>query len=162
MVCGVITTVVLTFISIKMRKSNTDGELRFGIVILIVALLCLFLASIPTYFFWGYFFGDEKASQLPALTSIFLMFGAASIYCFGEYFGAYGKYDNQTIEFVTPWTGKKKEQWSDLDSIEFVSWANWYLLTFKSGDKIRLSNLLYGHADVVKMADIFKHGSEVK
>lgn len=52
----------------------------------------------------------------------------------------------------TPWTGLKRERWTDLVSVEFNDWSSWYTLTFASGKKIRLSSYLGGHLSALEMA----------
>jgi hypothetical protein len=46
----------------------------------------------------------------------------------------------------------KQERWSDLVSVKLNDSANWYTLTFKSGNKIRLSRYLSGHLSALEMA----------
>ena len=83
---------------------------------------------------------------------LFLGFGFAAVYCFGEAAWVQGSFDHVGIRFTTPWTGLKQEQWKDLVSIDFSGSASWYVLTFKSGKKIRLSTYLSGHQAALEVA----------
>lgn len=103
------------------------------------------------------YFGSE--GQLLARLFLLLGFGLAAIYCFGEAAFVKGSYNDEEIEFFTPWTGLKKETWNNLESIEFNSWVSWYTLSFRSGKRIRLSRYLSGH---LSLLDLLGYGNNAR
>ena len=80
-----------------------------------------------------------------------------TVYTFGEAFKVYGRFDERSIQFHSPWTGSKDELWLNLQHVEFSAIANWYTLTFDSGEKIRLSALLCGHGLVINHVKSLGH-----
>lgn len=150
---GVAAIIIGTYVSSRARDSGEEGELRFGVSIVILAWCCLAL----TVFAVVMFFIDndvwEKKSELYSVVGLFVGFGLGAFYCFGEYFKVKGNYDEEQIDFQTPWTGRKIEQWSNIESVKFNSSMNWYILKFKSGNKIRLSSFLVGHGHVLELLE---------
>lgn len=148
---GVVAVILCTYISKNVRIAKVEGELQFGTFLVMFAWCCI---GIVVFALWA-FFNDkdawEKPSELYSVIGLFFGFGFSSIYCFGEYFKVRGKFDDHGIDFYTPWTGRKTEKWAELESVEFNSLANWYVLKFTSGKKIRLSGLLSGHGDVLEI-----------
>jgi len=92
-------------------------------------------------------------SEFVAVIGLIVGFGVGALLCFADYFVVRGTYDDQGIEFRTPWTGTKVERWSDLQSVKFSTQMSWYVLKFRSGKIIRLSTLLSGHGGVLKKLD---------
>jgi hypothetical protein len=131
------------------RSKITNGELKHGLLILLLALAC---SALSLFAVWA-FFNDkdvhEKASEFVAWLGLFLGFGIGAIACFAEYFKVKGRFDSRGIEFHTPWTGTKKENWDDLVSAKFNASMYWYTLKFRSGKKVRLSSYLLGHGEVL-------------
>lgn len=133
------------------RNKPANGELKHGMLLLILALACSAFSVLAA---WMFFYDEdvhEKTSELVSVLILFFGFGLAAIACFAEYFKVYGSFDSEKISFYTPWTGQKNENWEDLVSAEFNSSMYWYTLKFKSGKKIRLSAYLLGHGEVVNI-----------
>lgn len=148
---GIISIALCTYVSTKVRNTNKDGELKFGWFLVAVAWGCLAFVILSIY---AFFYDDDawsKPGELFSIIGIFIGFAAGAIYLFGEYFKVRGTFDEEGISFHTPWTGSKKEKWEDLKSIKFNSFTNWYVLTFNSGQRIRLSTLLSGHGSVLDL-----------
>jgi hypothetical protein len=137
------------FVAGRVGKSAEYGQLRFGLFMwgLAVAFLVVaFLLVIHTMYF-GY------GRDFWAKAALFIGLGGGAIYSFGEAALVHGAFDDDGIEFHTPWTGAKRERWQDLISVELNNWGSWYTLTFKSGKKIRLSRYLNGHLTALETAD---------
>ncbi len=115
----------------------------------LLAIACLAFAVLPGIAL----FSDPEKQFWPKL-ALLVGFGIGAIYCFGEVALVRGTYDQEGIEFYTPWTGKKKERWKDLESAELNDWCSWYTLTFKSGSRIRLSRYLGGHMSALEKAEV--------
>ena len=150
---GILSVVLCTYISKSVGSSTNQGDLKFGTFLVVLAWCCLAFVGLAV---WALFYDDdawEKTSEMVSIIGLFFGFGLASIYCFGEYFEVSGSYDETGIDFYTPWTGRKVEEWSNLESVKFNATTNWYLLTFKSGNKVRLSNLLSGHGGVLELLE---------
>ena len=80
-------------------------------------------------------------------------FGSGAGYCFAEYFLTRGRYDDNGIDFSTPWSGRKSELWSDLRGVEWSAQMSWYVLTFRSGNTIRISTMLGGHSGLLAVLE---------
>jgi len=150
---GSLSIVICTYISKSVRSSKIEGELKFGTFLIVLAWCCLAFVLLATWAFFNDEDAWEKPSEMISIIGLFIGFGIASIYCFGEYFKVSGSYDEHGIDFYTPWTGRKTESWNDLQSLHFNATANWYVLKFASGNKIRLSSLLSGHGDVLEILE---------
>ena len=148
---GVVTVILCTYISKNVTRSKVQGELRFGIFLIVLALCCFAFVVLTTWAFFNDNDAWEKPSEMASIIGLFVGFGLASLYCFSEYFRVKGKFDGVGIDFYTPWTGRKIEVWNDLQSIKLNSQMGWYVLSFKSGKKIRLSKLLSGHGGVLEL-----------
>lgn len=148
---GIISVVLVSYISSNIRGKASDGQLKYGWGLLLLGFFCLAFVGFAIYAFIYDLDAWEKPSELYSIIGLFIGFGIFSIYSFGEYFKVHGSYDNEGIVFHTPWTGAKDEKWVNLESIRFNSNANWYVLKFKSGKIIRLSNLLGGHGGVLQI-----------
>lgn len=146
---GLASIVICAYISAKVRGSAEQGTLRYGSWLVVLAWCCLAFAGLAV---WA-LFNDrdvwERRSELFSVIGIIIGFGSGAGYCFAEYFGTRGAYDRRGITFYTPWTGRKQESWDDLSALDFNTQASWYVLTFRSGNKIRISSLLSGHGGVL-------------
>lgn len=148
---GLVAVILGTMLTKAIKKKVTNGELKHGVLILILAIACL---AFSLFAAWAFFYDDdvhEKTSELIAVIGLFSGFGISALACFAEYFKVKGNFDDQGIEFYTPWTGAKKEDWDNLISAKFNASMYWYTLRFKSGSKIRLSSYLHGHGEVLEL-----------
>ncbi|HEY6528811.1 MAG TPA: hypothetical protein VIZ65_08955 [Cellvibrionaceae bacterium] len=149
---GLVSVALCFYISKSIRKAPADGQLRFGKFMLIIACCCL--AFVIGAFILAFFLTTKEWSETSTVISVLgliIGFGIGAFYCFGEYYKVHGTYNEEGIFFSTPWTGEKEERWGNLNTVKFNGSANWYLLTFKSGKKIRLSNMLYGYGSVLEL-----------
>ena len=95
----------------------------------------------------------EDRGELFAVIALIVGFGSGAGYCFAEYFLTRGGYNDERIEFYTPWTGRKTERWSDLVGVELNAQMSWFVLTFRSGTKIRISTMLSGHGGMLAVLE---------
>ena len=146
---GIIAALLTTYIAKRVGKASTPGHLGFGPFMWLLGVACLAFALLPIAqtLFWNH----DK--DLWAKIGLFVGFGAGAVYCIAEAAFVRGTFNDEGIEFSTPWTGLKRETWEDLESLELNAWCSWYTLTFKSGTKIRLSRYLGGHLSALEMAD---------
>lgn len=146
---GAIAVALTAYIAKRVGKAGAPGQLRFGTFMWIVAVACLAFALLPLAL--TLFLGHDK--ELWAKIGLFVGFGIGALYCFGEAALVRGTFDKEGIVFSTPWTGLKREKWKDLVSIELNDWCSWHTLSFRSGNKIRLSRYLHGHLSALEMTD---------
>jgi hypothetical protein len=145
---GLVSVALCAYISAKVRGSAEQGTLRYGSWLVVLAWCCLAFVALAAWALFNDLDVWEERSELFSVIGIIVGFGAGAAYCFAEYFLTRGTYDEQGIDFCTPWTGRKAESWNDLGAVEFNANASWYVLTFRSGSKIRISSLLSGHGGV--------------
>jgi xanthine/uracil permease len=145
---GLISVLLTVYIAKRVGKAGKSGELRFGGFMWGLAVACLVLAFLPVAVTLA---GNER--EFWAKLALFVGFAFGAAYCFGEAAFVRGSFNDESIEFHTPWTGIKRENWRDLVSVDFVASCSWYTLTFASGKKIRLSQYLQGHMSAVDMAN---------
>jgi len=98
----------------------------------------------------GRFAGDDSVAWLVIL-EILLISGAVVL--FGEGYLIKGKYDDQYIEFYTPWSGLKIEEWSTLIEVNHRVYNAYYALYFENGTTIRVSDTLVGAPELVEHLD---------
>jgi hypothetical protein len=148
---SIIAVILCKYISQRVRFRASQGNLRFGWPVFALGCLCLFIS----FFAGAAFFFDanvwESTSDFLSVIALIAFFGSGAVYTFGEAFMVKGSFDKDQISFHTPWTGTKSEKWRDLLSVQFNGRANWYVLSFNSGSKIRLSTLLAGHGNVLQL-----------
>lgn len=146
---GAVSVALITYLSTKLRDQPSNGILRWGWGLFLLGSCCLVFVGLAV----GAFFYDNDVwtdrGEFIAVIGIIIGFGFGAICCFAEYFLVHGKYDDQGIEFHTPWTGTKVEKWKDLQSVTFSSQMSWYVLKFRSGKIIRVPTLLSGHGGVI-------------
>ena len=150
---GLASVVICSYISANVRGSATRGALRYGAWLVVLGWCCLAFVGLAG---WALFYDLdvwERRSELYSVIGLIVGFGTGAAYCFGEYFFTRGTYDDDGIDFSTPWTGRKTERWHDLIAVDFNATANWYVLTFRSGNKIRISTMLSGHGAVLDVLD---------
>jgi hypothetical protein len=146
---GLVAVIIGTIVTKAARRKNTNGELKHGLLIFILALSCL---AFSIFAAWMFVYDEdvhEQTSEFVSVLLLFFGFGIAAIACFAEYFKVSGTFDSDSISFYTPWTGSKKESWDDLVTAKFNGSMYWYTLEFKSGKKVRLSAYLLGHGEVL-------------
>ncbi|WP_326532796.1 hypothetical protein [Pseudorhodoferax sp.] len=149
---GLAAALVTSYVAKRVGRGLAPGQLRYGTFMWGLAIVCLAFAVLPI------------AIPLPAGLSedlwtkvgLFLGFGSGAAYCFGEAAWVKGTFDHRSITFTTPWTGTRHERWQDLVSVQLNEWCSWYVLTFQSGAKIRLSTCLGGHLAVLDAIQAFK------
>jgi hypothetical protein len=150
---GLASVVICAYISAKVRGSAEQGTLRYGAWLIVLAWCCLaFVALAASALFIDRDVWVDRG-ELFAVLGLIVGFGAGAGYCFAEYFLTRGTYDDKGIDFYTPWTGRKTERWSDLSGAVFNAQSSWYVLTFRSGKKVRLSSMLSGHGGVLSLLE---------
>ena len=83
---GLFSVVVCTYISKSVRKSEVEGELKYGTFLVALAWFCVLLV---VFAFLGFFYDAdvwEKKSEFFSILALCFGFGFGAIYCFGEYF----------------------------------------------------------------------------
>ena len=149
MTAGIIIILLCTYVLDNSIEPKRSGELRYGSFFMALGLI-LFLVTLTIGLAY---FNSEQAHKRPftiylAIGMLFML-TVIACYCFIDYFYVYGSYDREGIVFYTPWTGKKSQDWDDLESIEFLPIIFCYLLSFKSGEKLKLSCFLVGHSNLI-------------
>ncbi len=149
---GLIAAALIAFFSKKERKGSVYGEIKHGYVPIIVATGALL--AILGLVFLGYVTKVwENISDVLILLPIVLVFLVVASYSLLEYFKVKGTFDENSITFSTPWNGKKVLSWNDFEKVEVSDLAGWYVLKFKSDEKIRLSKILNGYGDVLDLLE---------
>jgi len=150
---GMASVAICSYISAKVRGSAQPGTLRWGAWLVVLGFCCL--AFVALAFSALFIDADvwEDRGELFAVIGLIVGFGSGAAYCFAEYFLTRGSYDDHGIDFYTPWSGRKTERWSDLGGVELNAQMSWYALTFRSGNKIRISTMLGGHGGVLAMLE---------
>lgn len=146
---GAIAVALVSYLSSRVRAAPATGQLRYGWFIALLGVCCLAVAA---FAFWLLFLSgqvQEDGGAMLAAIVLLLGFGLGAGASFAEYFKVRGTYNEEEIDIHTPWTGRKHEKWEDLVSATFSSQMSWYVLTFKSGTKVRISSLLGGSGGVV-------------
>jgi hypothetical protein len=102
---GLVSVILLAYLSNKVRNKSVDGELRHGWPLAALGCLCLCIASFAISAF--YYDADiwEEPSELYSVIALLIVFVFGSIYSYGEAFLVKGTFDDQSISFRTPWTG---------------------------------------------------------
>lgn len=100
----------------KLGAPEVEGQLQSGRTLKLMGmfsfLLVAFLAAIVTI--QSPF---EDFSELWAFAGLFALFVPLTAYFIGEGFLVKGHYNAESIEFYTPWAGKKSEKLSDIESV---------------------------------------------
>lgn len=148
-----ITSLIVLFITYKVKQSSKPGQLKYSWVLLALGFFCFLFVLLAIYAFFYDLDAWEKTSEMVAIIVIFIGFGTGTFFSVTEYYKVYGNYDEQGIFFYTPWTGVKDEKWENLESVKFNQSASWYELKFQSNKVIRLSTYLSGCEDVLKLVD---------
>lgn len=150
---GLVSVAICSYISAKVRGFAEQGTLRWGAWLVVLGFCCLAFVA----FAFAALFIDADVwvdrGELFAVIALIVGFGSGAGYCFAEYFLTRGSYDDNGIDFYTPWTGPKAERWSDLRGVELNAQMSWYVLTFRSGNKIRISTMLSGHGGILALLE---------
>ncbi len=150
---GAVSVALCAYLSAKARSAPNDGRLKYGSWLVALGWCCLAWVGLAVWALFNDLDVWEKESELIAVIGLFIGFGLGAIYCFVEYFKTRGTYDDEGIDFYTPWTGRKVEKWCDLHSVEYKARWYGYVLRFKGGNTIRISSLLGGHGGVLSLLD---------
>ena len=150
---GMASVAICSYISTKVRGSTQQGALRWGAWLVVLGFCCLAFAALA----FSALFIDanvwEDRGELFAAVGLIVGFGSGAGYCFAEYFLTRGRYDDNGIDFYTPWSGRKSELWSDLRGVDLNAQMSWYVLTFRSGNTIRISTMLSGHGGLLAVLE---------
>jgi len=151
---GWITIVAVVLISLypTLFKGKVEaGKLKSRKLLALFGVLSACFALLIFYgYLTGRFDGGDSVGWLVIL-EIFLLGGAVAL--FGEGYLIKGKYDDQHIEFYTPWSGLKIEKWSTLIEVNHRVYNAYYALCFENGTTIRVSDTLVGAPELVEHLD---------
>jgi hypothetical protein len=150
---GVITVVLLSYMSHRASLSGGDGRLYHGAILKAFAWT---MALAALGFAYVMVFTDHHG-QYVALSLLTGAFGLGGSCMLADAYFAKGTFDRTGIAFETPWTGKKIQKWSELTTVTFNSQMKWYVLTFADGTKMRISNLMHGHGAVLEHVSALGH-----
>ena len=130
----------------RIRRAAPDGSMRFGPSLLGFGMMLMMLAPL---FGALLFFVDQDQQRYGLLGALALSL-AAGIYFCGEAVRTRGVVDQSGILFESLWGGRRSELWRDLRGAKYSALSRCYVLTFKSGKKIRISVFLNGHGAVLE------------
>jgi|TARA_R110002096_G_scaffold175633_1_gene351463 hypothetical protein len=153
LITGAVTVFVITYFTKRASFAAKEGQLKFGLFMKGLGLVCLLFSVTPLVVLITGNYQVNKPGETTALIGLTIGFGIGAIYTLAEGFFVKGSYDEESISFTTPWTGKKTEKWHNLESVNFNGWAYWYVLKFKSGKKVRLSSYLGGHGYLLEFLE---------
>ena len=150
---GLVSIIVIVYLSVQASYSAKKGELRFGFFIKTIGLICLFISGVFLFIFFTKNYDVKKSGETIAFLGLIVGFGIPALYILLDAFFVKGSYDQESIFFSTPWTGKKKEKWNDLKSVTYNSSCSWYVLKFNNGKVIRISSYLGGSGYLMESID---------
>ena len=150
---ALIILVVVTYVTVTAGKSAEPGQLKFPKFIKALGIVCFMFFIVPLWFFLTDNYDVDKPGETPAIIGLILGFGFFAVYFLGEGFLLRGGYDRTNIWFFSPWTGKKRQTWSTLDSLSFNRAMYWYVLKFEDGNIIRISWYLAGRDDLLALLE---------
>jgi len=140
----------ITYFEVKSGCSAQEGELRFGLFIKSLGLICLLISSVAFVVLLTENYNAEKFGETTALIGLIVSFGVGAFYVLLDAFFVKGNYDQKSIYFSTPWTGIKNEKWCDIKSVTYNSACSWHVLKFNSGKIIRISSYLGGSGYLIE------------
>ncbi len=129
----------------KLRRGAADGTLGFGPQLMGLGMLLLMLALV----LGGVLVFEAGASERIGLWVAGFAALAGGVYCCIEASQTRGVVDDSGILFHSLWGGDRDELWRDLRSVKYSALTRCYVLTFKSGRKMRISVFLSGHGAVL-------------
>lgn len=119
-----------------------EGKLKPRTLLAIFGILCAGFALLIIYGYFSGRFEDEESVWWLIGLEVCLWTGA--IFLIGEGYLVKGSFDEENLEFYTPWTGTKKENWSSLVKVNHHVYNAYYALHFDNGTLIRVSDTLVG------------------
>jgi len=125
------------------------GTLRYGWSIRSLGVVSVIIWLYMIYIFGSGSYHVEKAGETISLGLLLLIFGVLGPYMVIETFLVKGQYDQESIYLFSPWHRKVPEKWIDLVSIKYCDWNGMYVLRFKSGTVLRVSQFLGGHSHII-------------
>ena len=145
--------VLVRILSRRIREGTGDGRLGYSSVVLALGWLLIIFASILTT---SMFMGPSATPEV-SRSVVAAVLGAAGIALLFQGVLTRGWYDGSGIRFSTPFGGKVDELWRDLRKVSYNRHCGWYVLSFRSGKKIRLSKLLCGYGGVLERLQLLGH-----
>jgi hypothetical protein len=128
-------------------KRRTTGELSFSPFMYVLGSSAAVFAVFPVVM--TLFVHDQ--GQYVAKGILVAGFGLTALLCAASAYVTRGKFDSQGIELKTLLTGRRKGQWSDLESVAYNR-NGWHLLKFRDGSKICISDWLGGSVAALETA----------
>ena len=150
---GIVAVLLMTYLSKRSARTGEPGQLKYGWFLKGMGIFCALVTGGLTYVI---LFTDHRG-QYVSLTCLILLFGLSAVYLLGEGFGTHGRFDAEGIEYRTPWSGHKAQEWSNLREVHFSEAMKWYVLTFADGTKIRISNVVHGHGPLLEQVRSLGH-----
>ncbi|WP_339720228.1 hypothetical protein [uncultured Paraglaciecola sp.] len=144
-ITSAITVGLITYAIKSANHSVEKGQLKYGLFIKGLGIVCLICCLVPLWVYLTDGYKVNKLGEATALIGLMIGFGIFSICTIGEGFFVKGSYDESSINFSTPWTGSKANNWRDLKSVKFNILCFWYVLQFNDGNTIRISSYLGGN-----------------
>jgi len=123
-----------------------DGSLGYASIVLAAGWLLVIFAAILGN---SMFMGPSATPDLPRSVLMGVL-GAAGVAVLFQGVLTRGWYDASGIRYKSAFGGKVDELWRDLRTVHYNKPCGWYVLTFRSGKKIRLSLLMNGHGGVLQ------------
>lgn len=144
-----LTVAIIGYLTNRAVYGQKKGKLKYGIPMKILGIACLIFSVVPFIMLLAQNYQVDKPGETTALIGLTVGFGIGAIYTLGESFFVNGNFDNEKIEFFSPWSGAKIKEFKDLDNCSLNPFCSWYVLKFKDGTKIRLSTYLGGHGHLI-------------
>lgn len=144
-IASALTVGLTTYAINSARHSVQKGQLKYGLIIKGLGIVCLICCLGPLWVYLTDNYQVNKPGQATALIGLTIGFGFFAICSIAEGFFVKGNYDESSITFSTPWTGRKSCHWRDLESVTLNILCDWYVLKFKDGNTIRISSYLGGN-----------------
>ena len=144
-----LTVSIIGYLTNKAVYSQKKGNLKYGMPMKFLGIICFIVSAVPLYVLLAQNYQVDKPGETTALIGLAVGFGLGAIYFVTESFFVFGNYDCNKIEFFSPWTGTKTQDFKNLDYCSLNPFCGYYVLKFKDGTKIRLSTQLSGHGHLI-------------
>jgi hypothetical protein len=148
-----LTVSVIGYLTNRAVYSQKKGNLKYGMPLKILGIICFLVTIVPLYVLLTKNYQVDKPGETTALIGLAVAFGLGAIYFIIESFFVFGNYDCNKIEFFSPWSGTKIQEFKNLESCGLNPFCGYYALKFKDGTKIRLSTYLGGHGHLIEHLD---------